>query len=176
MKRQSLTKALTLGLSATALLLSGCSTTESRISENPQMYQSLSPRDQALVSRGEIRSGMSRNGVYLAWGSPEQKAVGNMRGQPTETWIYVQVTTAPYGSGYYPYYGYGGYGRFGGRFGGGIGVYRTHRHGRFYVLGDPFYDPFYHSYIPPTITIPYKTVTFANGRVMSYQYLVPPGR
>ncbi len=96
-----------------------------------------------------------------------------MRGRPTETWIYVNYTTAPYGYGY-PYgYPYGH--RFG--FGYGfVGVSRVHHHRGFVFFGDPFYDPFYYSYIPPRIPYPYKTVTFANGRVMSFQYLVPPYR
>ena len=54
----------------------------------------------------------------------------------------------------------------------------THRHhGRsFAFIGDPFYDPFYYSYIPPSIPYPYRTVTFANGRVVSFQSLVGPYR
>jgi hypothetical protein len=173
MKRQIFYKALTFGVSASAIILTSCSTTESRISEHPEIFQNLSPNDQALVSQGQIRAGMSENAVWLAWGSPEQKAVGNMRGRPTETWIYVNYTTSPYGYGY-PYgpyrYGYG-YGF------GAVGVVRTRHHGRSFVFfGDPFYDPFYYSYIPPSIPVPYKTVTFSNGRVMSFQYLVPPYR
>ncbi|MEY2555075.1 MAG: hypothetical protein QOF93_219, partial [Verrucomicrobiota bacterium] len=107
-----------------------------------------------------------------------QKTSGEMRGRPTETWIYIENRYAPYGSAYYPYYGYGpGFGPgFYGGFGGGVGVFRTHHHGRFVFFGDPFYDPFYYSYIPPTISVPYRTVTFSNGRVMSFQYLVPPNR
>ena len=58
------------------------------------------------------------------------------------------------------------------------GVIATHRHhGRsFAFFGDPFYDPFYYSYIPPSIPYPYRTVTFANGRVVSFQSLVGPYR
>jgi hypothetical protein len=167
-------KPLTLGLAVSALFLTGCETTENRITEHPDMFNSLSARDQALVRQGQIRSGMSQNAVWLAWGSPEQKAGGEMRGHPTETWIYVENRTAPYGSAYYPYYGYGP-GFYGGGFG-YVGVARFHHNHRFIFYGDPFYDPFYYSYIPPTITIPYKTVTFTNGRVMSFQYLVPPYR
>ena len=176
MKRQIFLKALTFGVAASAIILTGCSTTESRISEHPDIYNSLSPRDQALVREGKIRAGMSERAVWLAWGSPDQKAVGDMRGRATETWIYVQSTTAPYGSTYYPY----GYGRFGYGGFGAVGVVRPHRHhhhGRSFIFfGDPFYDPFYYSYIPPTISYPYKTVTLSNGRVMSFQYLVPPYR
>lgn len=166
-----------LGVAGSALILSGCETVENRISEHQDLYNSLSPNDQALVSQGKIRYNMSMNAVWLAWGSPEQKTTGNMRGRNTETWVYVQSRTAsPYGYGY-PYgpgYGYGyGYGGFG-----SVGLIATHRHhGRSFVFfGDPFYDPFFYSYIPPTISYPYKTVTFSSGRVMSFQYLVPPGR
>jgi hypothetical protein len=149
MKRQSLSGALTFAIAAGALLLTSCSTIESRISENPEIYRNLSSRDQALVNQGQIRYGMSRNAVWLAWGSPDSKVIGNMRGHSTETWIYVHYATYPY----YPYYG---------PYGPGFGFF-----------GDPFYDPFYYSLIPPSIPYPYKTVTFSNGRVVSFQYLVP---
>lgn len=166
MKRQTLSKALICGISASALFLAGCSTTETRISEHPEIFQSLSPHDQALVSRGQIRSGMPQNAVWLAWGAPDQKSVGEMRGRSTETWIYVH-----YSDGGYPYgYGYGGFGY------GRVGFHRSFRHRRFAVYGDPFYDPFYYSHIPPRIPIPYKTVTFMNGRAVSFQHLVPPYR
>jgi hypothetical protein len=149
MKRQSLSGALTFAIAAGALLLTSCSTIESRISENPEIYRNLSSRDQALVNQGQIRYGMSRNAVWLAWGSPDSKVIGNTRGHFTETWIYVHYATYPY----YPYYG---------PYDPGFGFF-----------GDPFYDPFYYSLIPPSIPYPYKTVTFSNGRVVSFQYLVP---
>ena len=162
---------LTLGIAASALIFASCSTTETRISGHPEIYQSLSARDQALVSQGQIRDGMSPNAVYLAWGSPDRKIVGNMRGRPTETWIYVHYTTYSYPYPY-PYYGLGyGFGLT------SIGVAgRHHRHnGRsFAFFGSPFYDPFFYSYIPPTIPFPYKVVTFSNGRVASFQFMVPP--
>jgi hypothetical protein len=174
MKRQFLSKALTFGLCAGAMILAGCSTVETRISDRPDIYQSLSARDQALVSHGQIRIGMPQSGVWLAWGSPDQKVTGNMRGHETETWIYVHYATAPYYGPYgYPYgpYGYGpgfGYGF------GTVGYVRTHHHGRSFVFfGSPFYDPFFYSYIPPSIPYPYKTVTFSHGRVVSFQILQP---
>jgi hypothetical protein len=158
---------------AVTLLACGCSTVESRISEHPDLYHSLSARQQQLVANGQIAPGMPRDAVYLAWGTPDQRVEGAMRGQMTETWIYVQYTSYPYGYGYgygYPYrYGWGG--GFGGV------IVRRHHHGRsFAFVGDPFYDPFYYSYIPPSIPYPYRTVTFANGRVVSFQSLVGPYR
>ena len=154
-----------------ALFLDGCSTTQTRIADHPDIFQSLTPNDQALVSRGEIRTGMPQNAVWLAWGAADQKAAGEMRGRPSETWIYVNYTDAyPYGYGGFGYpYGFGGFGGFGG----GI-IIRSHHGRRFAFVGDPFYDPFFYSYIPPRIQYPYKTVTFVNGRVISFQYLVPP--
>jgi hypothetical protein len=172
MKRQFFFRALTFGISAAAIILTGCSTTETRISDHPEIFQSLSPNDQALVRQGQIRSGMSQNAVWLAWGSPEQKAAGEMRGRATETWVYMNYATVPYPYGYgYPY-------RYGYPYGFGftsVGLVRTHHHNRFVFFGDPFYDPFYY---PSFASIPYpsKTVTFANGRVMSFQYLVGPYR
>jgi hypothetical protein len=171
MTRRFLSGGLLLAAACGALSLAGCSTTQTRIADHPEIYQSLGVTDQTLVSRGEIRSGMPQNAVWLAWGAPEQKAAGEMRGRPSETWIYQNYTDAyPYGYGYgfgYPY-GVGGFG-----FGGGFAI-RSHHGRRFAFVGDPFYDPFFYSYIPPRIPYPYKTVTFVNGRVVSFQYLVPP--
>jgi hypothetical protein len=132
-----------------ALILTSCSTPQTRISDHPDLYQSLSHRDQALVSQGKIRIGMSRTAVWLAWGSPDQKIMGNMGGGLTETWAYVYYATYAY----YPPYGPWSPWAF---------------------FGDPFYDPFFYSYIPPSIPYPGKVVTFAKGRAVSYQYLASP--
>lgn len=168
MKRQILLRALTFGIATSALIFSGCSTPETRISEHPEIFQTLSSRDQALVSQGKIREGMSQNAVWLAWGNPDQKATGTVRGRYVETWIYNEYVyaNAPYPYPYGPF-GYGGY------WGGGV-VFHTHHGRRFAVIGDPFFDPFYYSYIPPRIPYPAKTVTFSNGRVISIQVLSPP--
>lgn len=96
MKRSILSGALTFGVALSALITTSCETTENRISKNPEIYQRLSANDQAVVSRGQIRPGMSQNAVWLAWGSPERKITGNMRGHATETWIYITYETAPY--------------------------------------------------------------------------------
>ena len=175
MKRRFYLGASTLGLAAGALILTSCSTPQTRISDHPDLYQSLSARDRALVSQGQIRPGMSRNAVWLAWGSPDQKIIANMRGHPTETWIYVYYATYPY----YPYYGpYGPYGPGLGYSLGyttvGVATGTTHHHGgcNFVFFGDPFYDPFFYS-TPLSIPYPGKVVTFSSGRVMSFQYLAP---
>jgi len=174
MKGTKIFRGIRLTIVVVAVGFAGCSTVEKRISENPQMFQSLSPRDQQLVSNGQIRTGMSQDAVWLSWGSADQRAVGAMRGQSTETWVYTTTYSYPYGG-----YGYGGYGPYwgGGPWGwggfGGVGVFHNGR--RFAFFGDPFYDPFYYSYIP-TYVYPYKVVTFSNGRVVSFQYLTAPYR
>lgn len=170
---KTMSKAFLLGLAVAGFGLTSCETLDNRISEHSDMFNSLSARDQALVRQGQIRSGMSTNAVWLAWGSANAKTVGEMRGHPTETWIYTTYRYAPYGSAYYPYYGYGPY--WGAGFGFGVGVARFHHGRRFAFYGDPFYDPFYYSYIPPTIEVPYRVVTFSSGRVISFQVLSSSG-
>ena len=169
--------ALPLCLAASGLILTSCETTQDRISKNPEIYQRLSSSDQALVAQGQIRPGMSQNAVWLAWGSPDRKIVGNMAGRPTETWIYIYYATNPY----YPYYGPWGpwaYNNLGPSYnfayttvGASTGTWRHHGGRNFIFFGTPFYDPFFYSYIPPSIPYPGKVVTFANGRVVSFQYL-----
>jgi hypothetical protein len=145
MKQRIFVPASKLGLTVGAMILASCSTPQTRISEHPEIYQSLSARDQALVGHGQIRIGMSRTAVWLAWGSPDQKIVGKTRAGSNETWLYVYYAAYPY----YPYYG----------------------------PWDPYfgapllYDPFYYSDFPPSIPYPGKVVTFANGRVASFQYV-----
>jgi len=147
MKRSFFVRASTLRLAAAAIVFTSCSTPQTRISDHPDLYQSLSQRDQALVSQGQIRIGMSRTAVWLAWGTTDRKIVGNMGGGPTETWIYTYYASYPY----YPYY-----------------------NPLDYYFGAPLYDPFCYSWFPQSIPYPGKIVTFANGRVASFQYVTSP--
>ena len=102
MQRRILAIGLTFGITTVALIFTGCATTEARISQHPEIYQRLSPRDQALVTQGQIRPGMMMDAVWLAWGTPDQKIPGNARGRPTETWVYLRYETPPsYGAPYY---------------------------------------------------------------------------
>src|SRR5215470_9545525 len=86
---------LTFEIAAAALLFTSCGTTGQRISQHPEIYQRLSPRDQALVSQGQIRPGMNMDAVWLAWGTPEQTIPGYGRGRATETWVYLRYDTPP---------------------------------------------------------------------------------
>jgi hypothetical protein len=89
-------RASTLAVATGTLILASCSTPQTRISEHPDFYQSLSHRDQVLVNQGQIRIGMSRTAVWLAWGTTDRKIMGNMGGGPTETWIYTYYASYPY--------------------------------------------------------------------------------
>src|ERR1051325_5697666 len=121
MKRRFFLSASMLALAMGASFLSSCSTPETRISEHPDLYQSLSHRDQALVSQGQIRIGMSRTAVWLAWGTTDRKIMGNMGSGPTETWIYTHYASYPYYSYYAPLD---------------------------YYFGAPLFDPFCYSWFP----------------------------
>ena len=178
MKCRFLSWALLTTAAAGALFFGGCSTPESRISDHRDLYDSLPARQQQLVAQGQIAGGMSRSAVWLAWGAPDQKVNGYARGNATESWIYYTTTTYPYGYGYgYGGFGYGPYGYgYPGFWGGGVAIFRSHHGHRFAVFGDPFYDPFFYSYIPPTVQYPYKAVSFVNGRVVEFQHMVGPYR
>ena len=163
-RRPSLSSVLTACLVASAFILTSCSTVSSRIDENRAGFTQLSPNDQALVQQGKIRGGMSQQAVYFAWGRPQQKAVGEIHGVPTETWVYLIARTVPE---------YGFYGGFYGGFAGPVGYYGRHGGRRFYgAIYDPFYDPFYYPF-PQTVSQPVKTVSFQRGKVIAFQFLQP---
>lgn len=144
MKRRFFPRISTLGLAAGALVFTSCSTPETRISEHPNFYQSLSHRNQALVIQGQIRVGMPRIAVWLAWGSPDRKIMGNMGGNAMETWLYTYYATYPS----YPY----------------CGPWDPY-------FGAPLSYPFCDACFPPSIPYPGKVVTFANGKVVSFHYV-----
>ena len=171
MKSRLLSWALLACIATGALALSGCSTISSRIDSNRAAFDQLSPEQRALVSQGSIQGGMSQEAVYIAWGQPQGKAVGMVRGVPTETWVYTQLTAAygPYGyGGFGPGWGYG-WGGYAGR----LGFYG--RHGRFRYYGafvDPYWNPYYYPFAG-TVSYPVKTVSFQRGRVVAFQLLTP---
>jgi hypothetical protein len=102
MQRRVLFVAQAFGTAAWAFILSSCATTQTRISQHPEMYQRLSAQDQALVSQSQIRPGMTMDAVWLAWGTPDRKIPDHIDNRPSETWIYLRYQTPPsYGGPYY---------------------------------------------------------------------------
>lgn len=95
----------------TLLLLVGCvSPIERRVTRNPEMFNKLTPSEQAMVRRGEIREGMTRDAVYLAMGRPARVFRGKRDGKELERWsynAYEAVYTSSFGFG--GWYGSGGH-------------------------------------------------------------------
>jgi hypothetical protein len=143
------------GLCLAAIVgLSSCtSAIESRITKNPQLYNKLKEHDRALVSRGEIREGMTKEAVFLSWGRADHVSVGRDSGRSVERWgytgshpVYTSNLSMGFGSGYY-----GGRGRLGYGYGG-------------------MWDPYWGGYGPSIAYVPYQaaTVEFRNGRVIRF--------
>jgi hypothetical protein len=130
----------------TMLALCGCSTVQSRIQERRAVFDRLPPPQQRLVTRGEVREGMSRDAVYMAWGKPDEIWRGTRHGAPIEVWTYYIASQEVL-----PHYTY---------------VPRLIR--RHHVL-DTIYDPQY-----VTHWYPYRSVNFENGRVAAWQQSADP--
>jgi len=140
------------GLAAAGMLTSCTSPIERRIVRNPQLYEKLSASDRGLVSRGEIREGMTKEAVFLALGRPDHVAEGRERGARLERWTYldsrpVQTTSIGFGVGT------GGW--YGSRFGYGYGG---------------LWDPYWGGYGSGVSYIPYPStvVEFRAERVVKY--------
>jgi hypothetical protein len=143
-----------------ALAVSSCAhPREKRIASNPQIYQALSPSDQVLVQQGRIREGLSKEGVFIALGRPDQVAEGKQRGARIEKWTYMgtqPIYTNSIGMGWGGGWGSGYWGRGYGR---GCGGY----------YGGAW-DPFWGGAGPYVTYVPYKaaTVTFKGNKVTEY--------
>lgn len=98
---------------AAALLFSSCaSTVQSRIEQNPGVFDTLSEKEKQLVQQGQIGRGMPKGGVFLAWGRPDHVTRGHHDGKDFEAWrysAYEPVYTQTIGLGV----GFGPYGRYG---------------------------------------------------------------
>jgi len=125
------------------LVISSCatkSTPTTRISKSPEIFQKLSPSDQELAQQGQVKEGMEKNAVLIAWGQPSKISTGSREGVGFEKWYYATATPV-YSSnlsiGYGGHrgfgrrgfgrrgggrFGYGGYGGFGGFGYGGYGL------------------------------------------------------
>ncbi len=96
-----------------SLMLSSCSpvTTQTRIEKNASMYERLPESHKSLVNKGQIKKGMHKDGVFLAWGRAKSVAKGSQNGENYERWIYTSSSPV-YHHGINPYIG-NGWGRRG---------------------------------------------------------------
>ncbi len=131
-----------LALFSSFLFLTGCSTVESRIRDNPAIFQSLSPADQTLVRTGQIRTGLDQDTVYLAWGRPDHIRHEVRKSQATETWTYQ-----------------------------GAYVQEIPRY-RYYPGDWWYGIPSAEIYDPVLVSVPYvrKLAVFQNNRVVAFEY------
>ncbi len=135
----------------TVIHFTGCaaSNPQTRAQQNPALLDQLSAEDRALVLKGTISEGMSKDTVFLAWGKPDAVTTGMDRGKTTETWRYATLRQVYYGGGV----GMGmGMGYYGGR----------HHGGRFYPALDMNLSP---QYVPVTSAV----VRFRGGRVVAWE-------
>jgi hypothetical protein len=72
-----------------ALGLAGCSTPATRIKANPEVYERLTPQQQALVQSGQIALGFDAEAVKLALGDPDRISVRTDADGETAIWHYV---------------------------------------------------------------------------------------
>lgn len=138
-------------------LMSCASALERRIASNPQIYNSLSTKDQLLVQQGQIREGMTKEAVFLSYGRPDAVSTGKQKGASIEKWIFMASQPV-----YADNMGWGG------GWGGGYGGYRGYRgRGAGYYGG---WDPYYMNMAPTVMYVPYKaaTVTFRSNRVTEF--------
>lgn len=97
-------------------------TPQARIASQPHLYERLSSREKQLVQQGTISRGMGMDAVWLAWGQPSNKFVGESANKPQERWVYTSSEPTYSTSFYGSYgYGYGPYSRFGYRSAYGLG-------------------------------------------------------
>jgi len=138
-------------------LLAACSSVESRIEANPQIYAALSPDAKALVQQGRIREGMAKSAVFIAWGHPDHVRFGSRAGHYYEAWVYT-TTQSQYVPGYYPTFYRFGYYRYGGYW-----PYWRYPYG-FYPL-----DPFAGDFV--SYEVPYKVAFFEGERCTGWEYI-----
>ncbi len=79
---------LSLLLTATALVLAGCNSFESRARQKSEVFRSLPPDTQQRLQHGHISIGDSQDMVYIALGYPDEvREITTQQGIET-LWIY----------------------------------------------------------------------------------------
>jgi len=71
-----------------ALFLAGCSTPESRIKNNQDLFNRLTPAQQELIKKGQVALGFDADMVHLAIGEPDHIRVRTDAKGTSEVWIY----------------------------------------------------------------------------------------
>ncbi len=127
---------------ATLLVTSCASPIERRVAHYPDRFAKLPAEEKENVRRGMVREGMSKDGVFLAWGKPDRVTQGRRDGKNRERWSYVQYEAVQH-------FGYGG----------GFGFYGTCGVFDPFAFGGPVID-----YVPTHG----RMVEFADGKVVGF--------
>lgn len=97
-------------------LLAGCSTPESRIAKQPEVFNRLTPEQQSMIREGRVGIGFDQEMVKLALGDPDRIRERTDASGRSEIWSYVTYEGSDgvllyrgwyhrgWGSPYYPYY------------------------------------------------------------------------
>jgi len=76
------------------VLVSGCSTPETRIQKSPDVFARLNPDQQALVKAGRVAPGFDMESVKLALGDPDRIILHTDASGQHEVWHYVTYEDA----------------------------------------------------------------------------------
>jgi hypothetical protein len=105
-----------LGIVAGFVLLAGCSTPESRIARQPELFNRLTPDQQQMIRDGRVGVGFDMEMVKLALGEPDRIRERTDANGRTEVWSYIIYEGTDgmllyrgwyhrgWGGSYYPYY------------------------------------------------------------------------
>ena len=97
-------------------LLTACSTPESRIAKQPDLFNRLAPEQQQMIREGRVGIGFDMDLVKLALGDPDRVRERTDANGRSEVWSYVEYEGSDgvmlyrgwyhrgWGSPYYPYY------------------------------------------------------------------------
>lgn len=143
-------KRVILLLVAAAFFTACASTIQDRRKERFAAYSALPPETQTLVDKGQIKVGMPKDAVYIAWGKPDQIIQSETNQGRAETWVYHGSSLRPYHYWNYGYHGWGPYYHY-------------------YSMPLPYLDTDYY----PVYYVSAE-VTFQNDRVTSWRNLPHP--
>lgn len=90
-------------LPAVFAFLAGCASPETRIGQNTELFDRLSPEQQQLIREGRVALGFTPEMVYLAVGEPDRKWTRTDADGRSQVWTY---TTYESSSGAHLYRGW----------------------------------------------------------------------
>lgn len=103
-------------LASGLVFLAGCSTPETRIRQNPELFATLTAEQQQFIKEGKVAIGFDQGMVKLAIGEPDRVRMRTDSAGTSEIWSYVTYEGDDgvmlyrgwyhryWGSPYYPYY------------------------------------------------------------------------